>query len=250
MCTTSHHRGKDICANSKGIPYEPLSGAIVALLKDTLLNPVSLGILLARELEEKAKAPEETKRDLANLKRELGKLDSETARLVDAIATGTGEMAPLADRVRSNESRKRDLQAQIEHLDGLHKAAEAFDLSAWFAEVTGILADSRNLLEADPEVGRQLLRRCLRKPLRVTPDGQAGWTFEGEGWFAPSDLHEVIERVGNGIAPDIIVPPLESGLRLENRKVRGRLAPDSPAIHSTWCRERGSNPHGLAPKGF
>src|SRR5215468_11670010 len=92
---------------------------------------------------------------------------------------------------------------------------------------------------------RQLLRRCLRKPLKVTPDGHGGWTFEGEGWFAPKDLHEVVERIGAGSAPEIIVPPLGTELRLENREVQGRLTAHSAAIHSTWCRERGSNPHGL-----
>ena len=242
ICTTAHHRGRDICANSAGVPYERLTDAVVTLFKETIFNPVSLGTLLARELEEKSKAPEETKAELANLKRDLGRLEAETARLVEAIASGTGEVAPLADRVRANEGRKRDLLAQIEHLDGLHQAAKDFDVSEWFAETSELLADTRNLLEADAEAGRHLLRRCLRKPLKVTPDGQGGWTFEGEGWFAPKELRRVIERTGS----DIILPAPGRGLRLENRELQGRIEP----IHSTWCRERGSNPHGLAPKGF
>ena len=67
-------------------------------------------------------------------------------------------------------------------------------VAAWMQETAELLADTRNQLETDPAVGRQLLRRCLPNPLVVTPDGD-GWTFSGEGISAESDVKKVVPQL-------------------------------------------------------
>ena len=76
-------------------------------------------------------------------------------------------------------------------------------MAAWIEETRELLADTRNVLEADPEAGRQMLRRCLSKPLTITPAGE-GWTFSGEGRFVQSDIREITEG-------------------WKNREIRGRI---------------------------
>jgi hypothetical protein len=94
--------------------------------------------------------------------------------------------------LRANERRKADLQAKLEHLDELQQAVDDFDMTEWIAEAQELLADTRNLLEADSEAGRQMLRRCLPHPLTITPDGE-GWAFSGEGRSVQRDIRKIAE---------------------------------------------------------
>ena len=62
------------------------------------------------------------------------------------------------------------------------------------ATVSGLLQDTRNLLDADSAAGRQMLRRCLPGPLKITPDGKGGWDYEGEGVFVEDDVRKTVEQ--------------------------------------------------------
>ena len=150
------------------------------------------------------------------MRREIVKLDRETARLVTAVAEGTGDVAPLADAIRSRQQQKADLQAKLEHLDGLQQAAASFDVVAWIEETAELLADTRDLLEADPVAGRHLLRGCLVTPLKVTPDGRGGWDYEAEGRFLETDLRKVREQLEAG----------QSGVK--NSRISGHFTAANP----------------------
>lgn len=228
ICTVAHHRGKDICANVQGIPYEPLTEAVISTFKENFCNPVALGQMLMREFEERAVAPEARKAEVEAVRRDIAKIERETARMVTAVAEGEGDAAPLVEGIRSRERQKADLQAKLEHLDGLELAAESFDIVDWLEEMRDLLANTRDLLEADTAAGRQLLRACLPKPFVVTPDGKGGWNYEGEGVFVAADVDRFIEQRGEEprrLKCDIIVPP-KGKIPVENRRVRGKVGPD------------------------
>ena len=67
ICTTAHTRGREACANVKGIPYELLTDAVVTEFKRNFLNPVALGQLLMRELEARTAAPQAAKEEAESL---------------------------------------------------------------------------------------------------------------------------------------------------------------------------------------
>ena len=67
ICTTAHTRGREACANVKGIPYEVLTDAVVTEFKQNFLNPVALGQLLMRELEARTAAPQAAKEEAESL---------------------------------------------------------------------------------------------------------------------------------------------------------------------------------------
>src|SRR5262249_25072033 len=85
-------------------------------------------------------------------------------------------------RARRPEAERRDLQAELEHLNGLQLAADDFDLGAFLEEVTEVLQDLRSVLETDVVKGRRTLQRLLTAPITVTPTetcfefaGAASW---------------------------------------------------------------------------
>ena len=199
ICTVAHHRGKDICSNSQGIPYEALHTAVVDCFKESFCNPLLLASLVRSQLQELAAAPDEAKEEMQALRRDLSKLEGETNRLVEGLATGTGDVAPVMAAIQTRERQKADLQARLEHLDGVQQASQDFDVAGWMIEMGQVLADVRKFFDPDaavargvddPASARQLFRMCLPKPLVVSPDGQGGWTFEGEGVFVEGDIRK------------------------------------------------------------
>ena len=51
---------------------------------------------------------------------------------LEIALAGEGEAKTVADALRAKEREKSELQARLEHLDGLQQEAEAFDLAEWF----------------------------------------------------------------------------------------------------------------------
>jgi hypothetical protein len=201
ICTVAHHRGQDICTNVHGIPYEPFTEAVVETFKASILNPVVFDQMLRDRLDELAASPDAAKEEAEALRRDVAKIDRETARLVLAVAEGTGDVAPLTEGIRSRERQKADLQARLEHLDGLRRAAESFDPAAWLQEMSDLLADLRDGFRVSPGAGRRIIRVCLPRPLKVTPAGEGGWDYDGEGRFTVSALRAEIRAIRGHFTP-------------------------------------------------
>jgi hypothetical protein len=230
VCSTAHHRGITRCANSKPIPFEPLTQAVVGTFKENFLNPVAIGKLLALELAERAASPDATKAEATQIRRDLGKLDREIPRLVEALATGTGPIAPLTEALQAREDQRVELRGRLETLEATSRAAEEFDLPAWLEETRELLEETRDLLEASPEAGRQLLRRFLVKPVTVRPDPAGGWIYETEGRFIAAELTKLVAEA------DIVMSKRD--VPTEDRTIQGRI--DGPG---------GGSPVGVPPGG-
>jgi DNA invertase Pin-like site-specific DNA recombinase len=177
VCSTRRTRREAVCANKNGVPAPALTDAVLAQLKRVFLNPAALGCLLMREWEERRKAPEELAAQRRELAAQVANLDFELKRLADAVASGSAPQTIL-QAISAREAERRELQAKLEHLDGLAiESEEEFDLNAWLEETKGLFEDLRETLEANPTVGRQVLRRLLVGPITVTPRAEGGMLF-------------------------------------------------------------------------
>ncbi len=224
ICTTAHTRGQEVCANVKGVPYELLTNDVIETFRGTIFNPRMMAQMLSDKLAEHAAAPDAAKEEAQSLRSDIAKLERQIANLVEAIGDGEGDARALKASIIAKEREQIDLQAKLEHLDGLQRAAESFDPAAWMAEQAKLLEDVKvhfagfSSEETTPsqrarftEASRRILRVCLPAPLVVCPAIEGGWVYEGDGRLVTSDLQMVMDRVRGHIRPETV----------EQRKVQG-----------------------------
>jgi hypothetical protein len=108
ICTTRRSRGDESSTNRYGVEADDLADAVLAKVKHAFLNPYVLGRLLTAELERQKKAPDAVKAQREELTAKVARLAAETARLVDAVASGGGDVKALVTRLRGHESEHRD----------------------------------------------------------------------------------------------------------------------------------------------
>ena len=172
----------------------------------------------------------------------------------------------LLEGIKTREAGRRQLLAQLEHLDGLSKAAAGYDPTAHLAELKAILTDWHLALVVAGPVGRQYLRSLLRGPVVVARRPDGGWSYEArgtlgdvfKGWLGIRIPDAEVDAM-NAMADDLNLAA-ELDHMVDNLGPQVGTAPQviessehasaTPRLHNQWCREGGSNPHGLSPKGF
>jgi hypothetical protein len=213
LCTTAHTRGSTACPNTKGVPYDPLTESVIATLKDTLFNKAILGKILADRLNEMSAGSESVQEEIASLRAQLAKIDASQERLVDAIEEGA-EAKPLIARMKAAERERDALAAKLEHLDGLQQSTDSFDPVQWLADISELLSTLPTTfgVAVDPEGARRILRECLPVPLKVTPDQDGGWTYEGVGNFEQEGLQRAVKAIKGQIPPERPTGPTSTKL--------------------------------------
>jgi len=203
VCTTAHTRGLTACSNRKGVPYDALTESVIATLKDTLFNKAILAKILADRLNEMSAGSESVQEEIASLRAQLAKIDVSQERLVDAIEEGA-EAKPLIARMKAAERDRDALAAKLEHLDGLQQSTDSFDPVQWLADISELLSTLPTAfgVAVDPEGARRILRECLPVPLKVTPDQDDGWTYEGVGNFEQEGLQRAVKAIKGQIPPE------------------------------------------------
>ncbi len=213
---------------------------IVTAFQDDILTVERVERTVRGALEDRAEHPAQVEARRQGLAQALGKVESEIERLTSAIAGGA-DLKSVVEALKSRERERDDLRVRIEYADGLAKAAAAWDSGAQGEVLRVALADWHGLLDAEPVVARQILRKLLLGPIHVLPeqDDEGRWTFS----FAAAATYD---RAIHGI---IGVNDFDADLR--------RLLTDHASMVSGTCvvpyqacREGGSNPHELALKGF
>jgi hypothetical protein len=118
------------------------------------------------------------------LDRELKRLEAELRRYAEAIATA-GPLPAILDAVKTRERRRQELQAHLEHLNGLDLGRRADRRASDLrATVSARLADWLGLLKRHPEDAREnilrplLAHRIVKTPL-VMAEGRF-YSFEAE----------------------------------------------------------------------
>jgi hypothetical protein len=185
-------------------------------------------------------------------------------KLTRADLTRCASIQTLLDAIKSREAEKRELLAQLEHLDGLAKAAASYDSAAHLAAWKIILPDWSKALTAEGPAGRQRLRRLLRGPVYVFRGTDGVWRFEGhgtlggvfKGWLGLQIMDEELDdmnaeadrlNAGSAFGPDDSlknVPALEaegaaSTFGPQPMESAG-LEPASAQVHYQWCPRHGT----------
>jgi hypothetical protein len=151
----------------------------------------------ALELE---RSPEEPDRRTA-LGDELARLEREIARYTDAVAQG-GSLPSILAALHEREGRRQELQAQLEHQDGLGRAVRAIDSKGVRRELRELLTDWQGVLEGEPAQARQILRKLLEGRVVLTPriNGRER-TYE---WTATATYGRILTGV---VGVTAMVPP-------------------------------------------
>jgi len=155
-----------LCANSLSAPMADLHADLIEKLRRDVLSPDVFEAVLERSLEIE-RSPEAPDRR-AQLADELARLEREIARYTDAIAQG-GSLPSILAALQERERRRQELQAQLEHQDGLGRAVRAFDSKAVRRELYELLTDWQGVLEGEPAQARQILRKLLEGRVVMQP---------------------------------------------------------------------------------
>ena len=79
-------------------------------------------------------------------------------------------MGSLGTELRALELRRAEVLAQLEHLDGLERAAGAWDAPALAGDFETMLGEWQALLRGEPVRARQILRKLITGRLRMVPE--------------------------------------------------------------------------------
>jgi hypothetical protein len=151
--------------------------AILDTLERTILTPeriLEAVDLVARKIAEQ---PEDLEAQREQATQDLRKVEGKIRNLTAAIADGAA-LPSVLDALKTAEREKADIQARIEHLDGL-SCVPTIGTERLRDALTERLTEWQRMLRAEPTLARQILRKVL--PGRVTFEPTEGGTlFYGE----------------------------------------------------------------------
>ena len=168
LCTAKHKTGSRSCTNRHALPYDRITEAVLGHFRQDFLRPEVIGGLLMNEIERQRQDPAAAESERQAAQAEVMKLDRELAQLAEAVAAG-GDIPALVTAMQGKQRQRDTASARLEHLDGLAKVTESWDVGAWVEETRELLEDLQNTLEADPVAGRGCLRDLLTSPVVVGP---------------------------------------------------------------------------------
>lgn len=181
-CAYHKKRGSRICKNSMLAEQELLDKVLLRSVADVLHEQV-----LDQAIEHaliQLRGQHHTQLDRrTQIERELSLIEATKKRLVDAIARGE-HMAPLVARLDSEESRKKDLIAELDRLD--HIGPTELDVARLKREMKARLADMQTLLSAHVSEARKLLRLLFEEPIQCTAvvdSEESRYVLSGTGNF-------------------------------------------------------------------
>jgi site-specific DNA recombinase len=201
VCRTHRVRGDLLCANYWSAPMADLHADVCATLARDVLTPARIEKTIRRAIDLHAASPETTADRQATLTRDLRRLDQEIGRLTGAIATGA-PLPSLLDALRQRERARAELQAQLEHLDGLSRAAARWEGDDLAAELAARLAEWQAVLGGQPVLARQILRKLLAGRLRMLPERLPEGRFYR--WTVPASYGRLLAGL---IGVQGMVPP-------------------------------------------
>jgi site-specific DNA recombinase len=169
VCRTHRVRGDLLCANSWSAPMLALDTDVLATLERDVLTPDVIEGTLRRAIELEAAHPDEVASHRARLLAEQRRVEDELARFTEAIRHG-GALATLVSEIRRLEAHRQSLLAQLEHLEGLARAAGTWDPANLRREFAALLGEWQGLLRGEPVQARQILRKLIAGRLRMEPE--------------------------------------------------------------------------------
>ena len=169
--------GRDTCEGRAGVPMAEMDGAVINSLRRTFSTESFEAHL--RQVADDVEAREQRRAEREHLLVEIPKLAAAEARLAKAIAR-TDEAYALVAELKATQQERRDAEARVAYLEGVEMDVQADrDRVEQLREQWGTWSQ---FLDDDPLLARQVLRKVLVSPIKVTPravDGAASWRFIG-----------------------------------------------------------------------
>jgi site-specific DNA recombinase len=171
VCARQRTRGM-ACPGSLRVPMGKVDAAVLDLVGGSLLTPERITAAVRSAAAHLTAPPSDGRPQQARLKRELRDVDQELGRYAEAIATA-GPLPSLLEALQSRERRRVALSGELGQLDALERTAAVVDDVAVTAELRTLCAEWRALLEEDPPIAQQIVRKLLTERLTVerTPTG-------------------------------------------------------------------------------
>lgn len=202
VCSTSRRKGLAVCSNTLHLPIAETENTILTAIEEELLQAsvFDAAIELAAARIEAHRRP-----DLVGLAAERDRLVSELANLAAAVAAG-GDVPTLIGEIRARETRKRDIDKQLER--------PSFDAEGLRAALRARLDNWRRLLRSRPTHGHRILQTLLDGPIAIGEETPAGVP-----WSARGSLHALFGSLSYQMAS-----PTGTDLSGQGPLVEGLLA--------------------------
>jgi site-specific DNA recombinase len=178
-CSSHYHRGETVCGNATVVPMEVTDRAVLAKIGDLLTPDLAEDVIgRLRELADAQAATDPR----TPVEAELAGVETQIARLTEAIAMGGGGAMPtLVQRLQDLEQRRQVLAEALDSMPGPAPLPRV-DWPVLAREARRMLQQWRDLLGDDVGDTRRVLRELLDGPLRFTPmveGARRGYRFEG-----------------------------------------------------------------------
>jgi site-specific DNA recombinase len=160
VCTYHKLRGPHVCPNTLTMPMVEANRAVLDALRRDVLAPEVVERALAKTLRLATASPETSRADREAIEGELRPLEAELGRLADLVARGEA-FPSIASAIQERERRRAALRSRLAHLDGLAAMARRLDPETLLADLRGRLTAWQALLEQEPVIARQILRKLL-----------------------------------------------------------------------------------------
>ncbi len=169
-CSTRLTHGEAGCKNSHGVPAAALDTEVLYQLHE-MLSGENMFELFKERAERHRREHESKSGERRNAEKAIARLEAEIARLVGALAAGTGS-ADITAAITERRSKVENLKAQLvepEVLD-LDKDTVVDKIKRWVGSLIN---------RHDPVTTRQVLRKLGVTRIVVSPDPSGGWRFDG-----------------------------------------------------------------------
>jgi site-specific DNA recombinase len=155
------------CDNAMSARLSDVDEVLIEAIRRDVLAVDVVEDVVRRAIELYTSEPDVAEVRRHRLAGERERLKGELARYAEAIAA-SGPLPSILDALKAREARLADVNAQLEHLDGLQRAALPWgdDLRG---ELRARLADWQGLVGRQPVVARQILRKLIVGRLTMTP---------------------------------------------------------------------------------
>jgi len=170
-CYYHHTRGPLACTNALSVPMDEADALLLATLKRDVMEASLIDGIVEQTLRDWRASTRPLEGQREDLEQRLGEIAGELRNLTDALAAGA-PVSSVQDAIRARERERRELQGQLEHVDGLSRAdADGAELSR---TLHARLTNWQGLLDREPLQARQILRKLVPGRLEFVPGAGCG----------------------------------------------------------------------------
>jgi hypothetical protein len=181
-CSSFHHRGITVCANSLEMRLEDAEHAVLAALERELLDPEILEAAVARAAARMASPTEDPDARRHAIQTALAHAETVLAHLTQVVAEG-GAVSTLVQAIRDQKRRHQRLRAELADLE--RPRVVPLSVSNLKALLQTKTEEWKGLLRKHAPIARQMVRKLVEGRIVFTPDRDARrYSFLATGTLA------------------------------------------------------------------